>query len=71
MGTLNINNLEEGEGKEQYYVEVSSMSAALGDLDTELEINNAWETIRENIIISAEDSLDYYQLKMKMKDSQN
>jgi hypothetical protein len=35
----------------------------LEDLDTEVEINNAWETIRENIQISAKDSLGYFELK--------
>jgi hypothetical protein len=35
----------------------------LGDLDAEVEINSALEMIRENIEISAKDSLGYYQLK--------
>jgi hypothetical protein len=30
----------------------------LGDLDAEVEINSAWETIKENIKISAKESLD-------------
>jgi hypothetical protein len=30
--------------------------AVLEDLDTEVEINSAWETIRENIKISAKES---------------
>jgi hypothetical protein len=37
--------------------------AALEDLDSELEINSAWETIRENIKISCKESLGYYELK--------
>jgi hypothetical protein len=41
------------EGKEKYHVEVSNRLAALEDLDAEGEINSAWETIRENIKISA------------------
>jgi hypothetical protein len=28
-----------------------------------VDVNKAWETIRDNIKISAEDSLDYYELK--------
>jgi hypothetical protein len=52
---LKLNDIE---GKEQFRVEVSSRFAALEDLDTEVEkINSAWETIRENIKISAKDSL--------------
>jgi restriction endonuclease S subunit len=35
----------------------------LEGLDAELEINNAWEMIRENINISAEESLGYFELK--------
>jgi hypothetical protein len=30
---------------------------------TEVEINGAWETIRENIKISAKESLGYFELK--------
>jgi hypothetical protein len=32
-------------------------------LDAEVEINSAWETIRENIKISAKESLGYFELK--------
>jgi hypothetical protein len=35
----------------------------LEDLDTEAEINSIWETIRENIKISAKERLGYYKLK--------
>jgi hypothetical protein len=35
----------------------------LEDLDTEVEINSAWETITENIKISAKKSLCYFELK--------
>jgi hypothetical protein len=35
----------------------------LENLDTEVDINRAWETVRENIKISAEESLGYYELK--------
>jgi hypothetical protein len=37
--------------------------AALENLDTEVDINSAWETIRENLKISAKENLDYYELK--------
>jgi hypothetical protein len=42
--------LNDVECKEQFRVEVSSRFAALEDLDAEMEINSAWETIRENKI---------------------
>jgi hypothetical protein len=35
----------------------------LQNLDTEVDINSAWETSRENIKISAKKSLGYYELK--------
>jgi hypothetical protein len=35
----------------------------LEDLDAEVEINSAWETIRENIKISAKVGLGYFELK--------
>jgi hypothetical protein len=37
--------------------------AAFGDLEMEMEMNSAWKTIRENIKISAEYSLGYFELK--------
>jgi hypothetical protein len=36
---------------------------ALEDLDAGAEINSIWETIRENIKISAKQRLGYYKLK--------
>jgi hypothetical protein len=51
------------EGKEQFFVEVSNRFAALENLDTQVEINSAWETIRENIKFSAKGSSGYFELK--------
>jgi hypothetical protein len=45
------------------HVEVTNRFAGLKDLDAEVEINSAWETIIENIKISAKESLGYYGLK--------
>jgi hypothetical protein len=43
---LNLKKLNEVEGKEQSRVEVSnSRFAALEDLNAEVDINSAWETI--------------------------
>jgi hypothetical protein len=39
------------------------MFAAFEDLDTEVEINSAWETIRENIKISTKENLGYFESK--------
>jgi hypothetical protein len=59
MERFNLKKLNEVEGKEQYRVEISNMFAALEKLDTEVDVNKAWETIRENIKISAKESLGY------------
>jgi hypothetical protein len=61
MERFNLRKLNELEGKLQYRVEVSNRFAALEDLDTKVGINSAWETIRENINISAKESLSYYK----------
>jgi hypothetical protein len=67
MVRLNL-KLNDVKGEEQFHVEVSNRFAALEDLDAEVEINNAWETIRENIQISAKDS---YISHGSTKDAQN
>jgi hypothetical protein len=53
MERFNLKKLNEVEGKEQFHVEVSNRFAGLEDLVAEVEINSAWEMIRENIKISA------------------
>jgi hypothetical protein len=60
---FNFKKLNEVEGKGQYSVEISNRFAPLENLDTEVDVNKAWETIRENIKISAKESLAYYELK--------
>jgi hypothetical protein len=63
MERFNLKKLNELEGEEKYRVEVSNRFAALEDLDAEVEINIIWETIRENIKISAKESLGYHKRK--------
>jgi hypothetical protein len=63
MERFNLNKLNDVEGKEQFCVEVSNRFSALEDLDAEVEINSTWETIRENINISAKESLGYFEFK--------
>jgi hypothetical protein len=57
--------LTEVQGKKQYCDEISTKSAALENLDNEVDIirNSAWEPIRENITTSYKESLGYYELK--------
>jgi hypothetical protein len=57
---LNLKKLNEVEGKEQYRVEISNRFAALENLDAEMDINRALETVKQNIKISAKKSLRYY-----------
>jgi hypothetical protein len=58
-----VQRFHEAHSKELYRVEVSNRFAALEDLDTEVDINSAWETIREDINISAKESRGNYELK--------
>ncbi|PNF21835.1 hypothetical protein B7P43_G05968 [Cryptotermes secundus] len=61
MEMFNLKKLNEVEGKEQYCVEISNRFAALENLKTEVDINKAWETVRENMKMSAKESLGYYE----------
>jgi hypothetical protein len=63
MERFNLQKLNEVEDKEQYCVEVSNRFVALEDLEAEVEINSAWEMIRENINISAKECVGYCELK--------
>jgi hypothetical protein len=60
MERFHLKKLKEVEGKEQYHVEVSNRLAALEDLVAEVDINSAWEVIRETIKISAKEGLGYF-----------
>jgi hypothetical protein len=48
---LSLKTLIEVKGKDQYRVEISNRFAALENLDTEIDVNRAWETIKEDINI--------------------
>jgi hypothetical protein len=63
MERFNLKKLNDVESKEKFRVEVSNRFVALEDLHAEVEINRAWETIRENIKISAKESLGYFECK--------
>ncbi|PNF28551.1 hypothetical protein B7P43_G12912 [Cryptotermes secundus] len=63
MERFNLKKLNQVEGKEQYHAEISNSFAALENLDTEVDVNKTWETIRENIKMSAKESLGYYEPK--------
>jgi hypothetical protein len=65
VARFSLKELNELEGKEQYCVEVSNRFADLENLDAEVGINCAWETIRDNITTSAKENLGYYELKKR------
>jgi hypothetical protein len=46
---FNLKKLNEVEGKEQHNIKISNRFTPLEKLDAEVDINRAWETIRENI----------------------
>jgi hypothetical protein len=64
MERFSLKKLNDIEDKEKYCVEISYRYSALEDLDTEVKINTAWETVKENIRISAKESLCYYDSKV-------
>jgi hypothetical protein len=52
-----VKKLNEGDVKEQYQVTIRNKFAALENVEDRGDINGAWDSIRENIKISAQDSL--------------
>jgi hypothetical protein len=59
---FDLKKLDDVEVKEKYRVEMSNIFTALESLDESFDINNAWESIRENMT-SAKDNLGYQKLK--------
>jgi hypothetical protein len=60
---FNLQQLNEDEVKEQYQVTIKNKFAALENVDDNRDINRAWETIRENIRISAKESIGLCESK--------
>jgi hypothetical protein len=54
---FNLKQLNEEEVKEQYQVKIKNKFAVLENLDDNGDINRAWEAIRENITVSAKESI--------------
>jgi hypothetical protein len=46
MERFNLNNLHTVEGKEQYWVKTSNRFTTFENLDADVDVNRAWETIR-------------------------
>jgi hypothetical protein len=60
---FDLKKLNDVEVKEKYQIEISNIFAALESLDESFDINNAWESIRENIKTSAKENLGCQKLK--------
>jgi hypothetical protein len=59
----NVKKLDEGDVKEHYQVTIRNKFAALENFEDSGDVNRAWDNIRENIKISAEESLGYCESK--------
>jgi hypothetical protein len=55
MERFSLKKLNKAEGNERYGVKISNRFAALTNLVDDGDINKAWETIWENINISAKE----------------
>jgi hypothetical protein len=62
MQRFDLWKLNDAEVKEQYQVKITNRFAALKNCDNNVDINTAWENIRENIKTSAKESLGHFEL---------
>jgi hypothetical protein len=60
---FNLKKLSEMEVRKQFQMELSNRFAALENLNDSEDINRAWEDIKENIKISAKETLGLYGWK--------
>jgi hypothetical protein len=63
MERFNLKKLNEGEVKEQYQVTIKNRFSALENLEVNGDINRAWDTITENIQISAKECVSHCEAK--------
>ena len=60
---FNLGKLNELEVRKQYQIESSNRFAALGNLNDDVDINMAWENIKENMKTSAEVRVGLHELE--------
>jgi len=60
---FNLRKLNKPEVREQYHIEITNRFAALENLNDGEDVNRTWENIKENIQISAKESLGLHELK--------
>jgi hypothetical protein len=65
MHRFDLRKLNDVEVKEQYQVKITNRFAALEKSDDNVDLNRAWENIRENIKTSAQESLGHYELQQR------
>jgi hypothetical protein len=58
-----VRKLDNIEVKKKYQVKISNRFADLENLDESMNINSAWESIRDNLRTSAKDNVGYHRLK--------
>jgi DNA repair ATPase RecN len=63
MERFNVKKLNKGDVKEKYQVTITNKFAALKNFEDSGDINRAWDNIRENIKILAQESLGYCESK--------
>jgi hypothetical protein len=51
MNRFDLKKLNEVQGKEQYQVKISNRITSLENLNADVNINRAWDTITENVKI--------------------
>jgi hypothetical protein len=60
---FNLKKLSEREVRKQFQIEISNRFEALENLNDSEDVNRAWENIRENIKISAKETLGLHTQK--------
>jgi hypothetical protein len=60
---FNLKKISELEVRKQYQLKIANRFAALENLNISEDINRAWENIKENIKISAQESLGLHEWK--------
>ena len=60
---LTWGKLNELEDRKKYQIEIRNRFAALENLNDDKDVNRTWKNIKENIKISAKESLGLHELK--------
>jgi hypothetical protein len=63
MQRFDVRKLNDAEVKEQYQVKITNRFDALENFGDNVDMNRAWENIRQNRQISAKESLGHYELQ--------